>query len=391
MARSPAKRFFGTLLFLIAVLVAIGFYFIVYAASVNDDSIPFTERIADAAIAASAVLGGVLLMLLLLLAIRRMDRREEEVAEADVFFIPEAGPEPTLVASEAVATEYVTSAEVTVYSLAKVPVVPRAWGAQEKGGSEIPYYFPRSIPSGLYINDYLPIDNKGTALKLRTLMAGPEDPEWTDYSKPRSRRPAARSAAVSAPRPLEQAAVSAPRPLEPTAMPAPYVGTRTRSGPSELLLRRAEEREASQSDVYYDYPGDSHEVEDLEGIGAIYGDRLREAGVHTTARLCAEDARTLADKVGVPRKTVEQWKAMAELVKIAGVGPQYAEAMARSGIAGIAELKKRSAEALSGQVNGYMESLDTNILGNKITSKRVESWQASAKGMRRIRMKIPER
>jgi predicted flap endonuclease-1-like 5' DNA nuclease len=142
-------------------------------------------------------------------------------------------------------------------------------------------------------------------------------------------------------------------------------------------------------DFYVDYPGDNHEVEDLEGIGPTYGQRLRDAGVHTTARLTYEDATALANRIQVPRGTVEAWQQMAELVKVKGIGPQYAEALVRAGVGGIAELKRRSPARVAQQVNDYLATLDTNVLGNKITEKRVEGWKESAKAMKKVRLQVP--
>jgi hypothetical protein len=61
----------------------------------------------------------------------------------------------------------------------------------------------------------------------------------------------------------------------------------------------------------------------------------------------------------------------------------------RAGIEGIAELKRRSAAKIADQVNAYLDTLDTNVLGVKITEKRVEGWQDHAQPMKRIRLQVP--
>jgi predicted flap endonuclease-1-like 5' DNA nuclease len=157
----------------------------------------------------------------------------------------------------------------------------------------------------------------------------------------------------------------------------------------ESRMARPVEETPVPRDVYYDYPGDVHEVEDVEGIGGVYGEKLRAVGVKTTARLCYEDPAALAQKLGVARKTIEQWQSMSELMKIKGVGPQYAEAMARAGVEGIEELKRRSAETIATDVNAYLDTLKTNVLGQKVTAKRIEGWQKAAKPLRRVRQQVP--
>ncbi|MHB1261465.1 MAG: DUF4332 domain-containing protein [Thermoplasmatota archaeon] len=361
MARSPAKRFVGTLLFVIAAVITVGFLFVLYASSANDDSVPLTDEVPATALVAAIVLGVIVLALLLMLLIRSWDDRSERAESGEVFFVPDDAKRPLPTPTTAFES---ASAEVVVYDLAKVPPARRAWANAEKDGGQHPYYFPASVAAGVYVNDYLDL-GKGKTLKLRTLMAGPDGP-YADTSGPRSRSR-----------------------TEPAVAAKPVVASG--NGRQKLVLQETapvNETPASK-DVYYDYPGDNHDIEDIEGIGKIYGDKLRALGVQTTARLAYEETGSLAERMQLPRKTVEQWKHMAELIKVNGIGPQYAEALVRAGIEGIAELKRRSATKIADQVNAYLDTLDTNVLGTKITAKRVEGWQDNASGMKRIRLQVP--
>jgi predicted flap endonuclease-1-like 5' DNA nuclease len=375
MARSPAKRAVGTLLFVLAAVVVAWFVFLLYARSVNDDSVPLIGDVPAAALVAAIVLGAIVVILLLMLVIRKWDRRAEAAESGEVFFVPEeAAKRPAPVAT----TAYQTGGEVVVYDLAKVPLGKRAWAAAEKDGAQHPFYYPRNVAAGVYVNDYVDVA-PGRTLKLRTLMAGPDGP-FADTSQPRRRsqaEPVAQSRAAesliaAATRGRQQSVVLAEEPAaaEPMQAEAPPAGD-------------------AGKDVYYDYPGDTHDIEDIEGIGQVYGGKLRALGIHTTARLAYEDAGTLAERMELPRRTVENWKQMAELVKVNGIGPQYAEALVRAGIEGIAELKRRSPAKIAEQVNAYLDTLDTNVLGTKVTEKRVEGWQANAKGMKRVRLQVP--
>ncbi|MEA3136002.1 MAG: hypothetical protein QOC71_283 [Thermoplasmata archaeon] len=358
MARSPAKRFVGTLLFLLAAVITVAFLFILYAASANDDSVPLTDEVPATALVAAIVLGVIVLILLLMLVIRRWDDRAARAESGEVFFVPDDARKPL----PAPTTAFEAAPDVVVYDLAKVPLARRAWSNSEKDGAQHPYYFPSSVAAGVYVNDYLDL-GKGKTLKLRTLMAGPDGP-YADTLAPRSRaKPQPRSAAKSV--------VAA-------------------AGRQKLVLQQAAGEESpSSKDVYYDYAGDNHDIEDIEGIGKVYGDKLRGLGVQTTARLAYEEVGSLAERMELPRRTVEQWKHMAELIKVNGIGPQYAEALVRAGIEGIAELKRRSATKIADQVNAYLDTLDTNVLGVKITAKRVEGWQDNAQPMKRIRLQVP--
>lgn len=368
MARSPAKRFFGSLLFVLAAVATLAFVFLLYADAINDDDIPFTDDTQPAALVIAITLGVIAVALFLMLVTRRWARQAEMADEAEVFFLPEVeavAPAPT--------TEFETAPEITLYDLRKVPVGQRSWSAPEVDGKQHPFYFPRSVTGGIYVNDYVAVDaSQQKLLKLRTLLGGPFNADFSDMSGPRTggRRLASK---------LESSSYAPPAAAAPAAS-----GMMLQEVATETL-----EETPADLGVYFDYPGDNHPVEDLEGIGPTYGARLREAGVHTTARLTYEDSSKLAERIQVPRLTVEAWKQMAELVKVKGIGPQYAEALVRAGVAGIAELKRRSPAKMAQQINDYLETLDTNVLGNKITEKRVEGWKEAAKQLKRVRLQVP--
>lgn len=367
MARSPAKRFFGSLLFVVAALATVGFVFLLYADSINDDGIPFSNDIEPVALVVAIALGVITLALLIMLLTRRWSSQDEVADEAEVFFLPEP-----IAHAAAPSTEFDTAPEITLYDLRKVPVGRRSWSSPEVDGKQHPFYFPRSVTGGIYVNDYIAIDaSKGKLLKLRTLLGGPYDAAFADTTGLKS-------------------ATRSPRP-EPAPKEA-YAPPREVATPSGLVLQEvAQESLAAEpvEEMYFDYPGDNHEVEDLEGIGPTYGQRLRDAGVHTTARLAYEDAGKLATAIQVPRGTVEAWKQMAELVKVKGIGPQYAEALVRAGVTGIAELKRRSPARMAEQINNYLATLDVNVIGNKITEKRVEGWKEAAKPLKRVKLQVP--
>lgn len=161
-------------------------------------------------------------------------------------------------------------------------------------------------------------------------------------------------------------------------------------GPSAAATPTAVRRAKAPASPYYDYKGDVHKVIDVEGIGPVYAEKMQAIGIETTARLCYEDPARLARRLDVPRKTVASWQHMAELAKVDGIGKQYAEALARSGVQGIEALKRRDPDGIATAVNEYLSGLDVNVLGQPVTPKRIRSWQTKAKPMRRVRQKVPE-
>ncbi|HLF15887.1 MAG TPA: DUF4332 domain-containing protein [Candidatus Thermoplasmatota archaeon] len=390
------KRITGTILFVVALAAVAWFMLLLYADSLNDRSlpgVPLTGEFPPAAIITGVILGVIVLLLGLLLIIRSWDGRQAAAEGAEAFFIPESDRMGMAGANKSAfddafsgGTSFAAGPDIDAYNLAGVPLMGRAWEAYDRKAKAQSYFFPRSVESGLYTNDYIVIDNKGTRLKLMTLLGGPKDAERSEFPsehriKPRIPGSTTTTTTTTTTTRMPSASSPAPWPAAPEGI---ELGQR---GGTVLMAAQ----EAAKPEIYYGYAGDVHQVEDIEGIGVVYGEKLRDLSIETTARLCYEDAGRLADKLGIARKTVEQWQSMSEFVKVKGIGPQFAEALARAGVAGIAELKRRSASGIADQVNGYLDELEVNVVGQKVTAKRVEAWQDAAKGMKRVRMQVPEK
>lgn len=157
-----------------------------------------------------------------------------------------------------------------------------------------------------------------------------------------------------------------------------------------LFLEFQGQRTAPVAAAYVDYPGDVHDVIDIEGIGPKYAKALHAAGIQSTARLCFVGAAAAAQATGAPLKTAEKWIAMAQLVKINGVGKQYAEALVRGGVLEIEQLRTSDPAVVARDVQKYLDSLDSKVLGNKVTMRRVQGWQDKAKTMKRVAQPVPE-
>src|SRR5262245_31300244 len=110
MARSPAKRFFGSLLFLLAAVAVLGFLFLLYAGSINDDSVPLSDKTKAVGLVVTIALAAIAFLLLLMVLTRRWSRQDEAAAQAEVFFLPEA---ETFTPINAASTEFVSSGDIT--------------------------------------------------------------------------------------------------------------------------------------------------------------------------------------------------------------------------------------------------------------------------------------
>lgn len=405
---ASGKRILGTVAFVIGFMATILFVAVLFLKNNQITDLPeWLLKINDLAIWVGIILGVMICVILLAILIRSADERrnrrlEEEEAQRMMGLQGETDAfEASLEEPEGLGK----GPEMVIYNLAALPQMYNAWTRFERKTKAWPYITPRSVESGMYTNTYIPIDHQGNNVKIRILLAGPPNAQTADLPS----RNVKRGEAVMDAKRLNSIPedIRARLPTEvrerywPTTSPAmeadveSSVAEATTSSGGRSYLSQLDETigrtktNGAAGRTYYDYQGDIHNVEDIEGIGRIYGAKLAEAGVITTARLAYEDTDSLARRVGVPAKTVEQWKVMGELMKIKGVGKQYAEAMARAGMDGIAELKRRSPNAIAEQINAYLDSLDTNVLGNKVTEKRVEGWQKAAKQMRKVKLDPP--
>jgi predicted flap endonuclease-1-like 5' DNA nuclease len=87
-------------------------------------------------------------------------------------------------------------------------------------------------------------------------------------------------------------------------------------------------------------------VESIEGIGAGFGDRLKADGIATTEallELCTSDegVAKVCKCVDLDEDTVRNWATMADLMRIKGLGGQWAELMWRAGVTSVQDLAKR--------------------------------------------------
>ncbi len=95
----------------------------------------------------------------------------------------------------------------------------------------------------------------------------------------------------------------------------------------------------------------AYKIIDIEGVGEAYAEKLIAAGVTTTDALlekCAAPAgrKALAEETGISDKLILKWTNHADLIRLHGVGPQFAELLEAAGVDTVKELAHRNAENL---------------------------------------------
>ncbi len=123
---------------------------------------------------------------------------------------------------------------------------------------------------------------------------------------------------------------------------------------------------------------------DLQGIGPAYAKKLISAGIRTAETLLkkggsAKGRKEIAAATGISDDLILRWVNHADLCRVKGIGPQFAELLEKAGVDSVAELSKR----LGG--NLYKKLVDANrahkVAGVVPSAKQVEGWIAAAKNL----------
>lgn len=94
-----------------------------------------------------------------------------------------------------------------------------------------------------------------------------------------------------------------------------------------------------------------YKIIDIEGVGEVYAEKLVAAGINKVSELlekCAapKGRKELAEQTGISEKLILKWTNHADLFRINGVGPQFAELLEAAGVDTVKEFRHRVAENL---------------------------------------------
>lgn len=125
----------------------------------------------------------------------------------------------------------------------------------------------------------------------------------------------------------------------------------------------------------------------IEGIGATYQKKLKEAGVGSIEALLNAGAKTrgrkdLAASTGISDKLILEWINRADLFRIKGIGEEYSDLLEQAGVDTVPELAQRSAESLYKKMAEINEK--KNIVRKLPSESQVADWIKAAKSLPRV-------
>ena len=126
---------------------------------------------------------------------------------------------------------------------------------------------------------------------------------------------------------------------------------------------------------------------DIQGIGPAYADKLAKVGIRTTDALLKEGAtpdgrKKISDSVGISHDLILKWVNMADLYRIKGIGSQYSELLEAAGVDTVVELSKRVADHLNGKMIEINQA--KNLINGMPGIKRIQRWIEQAKKLPRV-------
>ena len=99
----------------------------------------------------------------------------------------------------------------------------------------------------------------------------------------------------------------------------------------------------------------AYKINEIEGIGAKYAERLQTAGIKTTDDLlkaCGsrKGRDDMAGQTGFSASQLLKWANMADLMRISGIGEEYSELLEAAGVDTVKELATRKADNLAAKM-----------------------------------------
>lgn len=120
----------------------------------------------------------------------------------------------------------------------------------------------------------------------------------------------------------------------------------------------------------------------IEGIGPARAAKLSDAGIVTTGQLldrCGsrQGRENTAEATGLDSGQLLKWTNMADLMRISGVGGEFAELLEASGVDTVKELRNRNPETLAAKMAEV--NAEKKLTRRLASTKQITKWVEQAK------------
>jgi len=208
----------------------------------------------------------------------------------------------------------------------------------------------------------------------------------------RTRREAKELAARAAPEAEPEAAEEVAEPMAEQPEEAAEEPAEEPAEAEEAPEEPAEEEPAEEAPVAEEAPDEApklehHAMQFIEGIGPAYAEKLAAVGVTSTELLLERGATpagrsSLAEESGISGKLILTWVNHADLMRVKGIGSQFADLLEEAGVDTIPDLARRNAANLYEKIVQINE--EKKLVRHLPSQGEVEGWVAMAKELPRI-------
>jgi len=125
-------------------------------------------------------------------------------------------------------------------------------------------------------------------------------------------------------------------------------------------------------------------IDQVAGVSQREATKLRKHGVRTSNGLIevasGRKGRTdLASATGIDQRDLQHWINHSDLLRVKGVGAEYAELLVAAGVDTLRDLRRRNPTALLAKIIGL--NGDSKVVRRLPTEAMVEAWIEAAKDL----------
>ena len=139
--------------------------------------------------------------------------------------------------------------------------------------------------------------------------------------------------------------------------------------------------------INFELGGLMAKISDIEGIGPKYAELLAKEGIKTVEGLLkvaakSKDRKKLSEILQLSDKLILEWVNLADLFRIKGIGEEYSDLLEEAGVDTVPELAQRKPENL---LQKLVEVNEAKKLVRRLpVLSQVEAWVKQAKDLPRI-------